>query len=59
MDVGSETFVVRKVPAWVVWIFINYYIVTIPVPAVAIAEIVRSNAKVESSEPEARWTAAG
>jgi hypothetical protein len=54
LDVGvrAEPDVIRKIPAVVVRILIDYDLVGIPEPVTAEAEIGRGNTKIEAAEPE-------
>jgi hypothetical protein len=52
VNVSPESYVVGKVPAVVIGILIEDDVVGIPEPAVAEADIVRGNAKVEPAKPE-------
>src|ERR1700761_5307052 len=56
MHVDTKPFVIGKVPAGVVRIFIDHDVVSIPVPAIAVRQVVRRNAEVETAKPEARWS---
>ena len=58
MHVGSHADVVRQIPSVMVGIFVDNDLIRIPEPIVAVADIVRSNAKVKAAEPETRWAAA-
>ena len=53
VNVGSQPYVVRQIPAIVIRIFVDYDLVSAPVPAIAVAEVVGRNTKIETSEPEA------
>jgi hypothetical protein len=53
MNVGSEPDVVGEVPAVVVGVFVDHDIVAIPKPVAAEADIVGSDAEIESAEPKA------
>jgi hypothetical protein len=59
VDVYAEADVVCQVPADVVGIFVDDDVVAIPEPAVAKADVVRSDAEIEAAEPEAAGTASG
>jgi hypothetical protein len=52
VNVGTQPDVKRQVPADVVGVVINHDLVTVPYPIVAISEIIRGNAEIESPEPE-------
>ena len=59
MDISTEPNVVGQVPAIVIRIVIDDDVVTVPGPVATEAKIDRSDAEVESAEPEAAWTPAG
>ena len=50
MNVGSQAHVVRQVPAHVVGIVIDDYVIRIPEPVVAVIVVIRRNGKKESAE---------
>ena len=52
MDIGPKAHVVSQVPAIVVGIFVDHDVVTVPVPAVAEANVVGSHAEIEAAEPK-------
>ena len=57
VDVRSEPGVVGEIPTNVIGIFINHDLVRVPKPAIAKRDIIRSDAKVEATKPEAIRTA--
>src|SRR5258708_20769309 len=57
MDVGSELDVIGQVPARVIGIVIDTYVIRIPKPAIRVGNIVRGDRKVETIEPETVGTA--
>ena len=57
MNVRAKPDVIGQVPAYVVWIVINYDLVGIPVPVSAIANVSWGHTPVEIVEPEAIWAA--
>jgi hypothetical protein len=59
MYVGSQSYVVGKVSAGVVGIFVNDNVIGVPEPVVAVADVIGSDAKVESAEPETVGAASG
>lgn len=59
VDVGTESDVVGEIPAGVVGIFVDHDVVAIPEPAVAVADVVGSDAEVEAAEPETIGSASG
>ena len=59
MHIGSETRVVGQVVTFVIGIFVDHNAVTVPEPAIAVANFCRSNAKEKAIESEAAWAAAG
>jgi hypothetical protein len=52
VNVGSESGIVGKVKAFVIWILIDYDPVGIPTPVVAEAVVVRGDIEVEAAKPE-------
>jgi hypothetical protein len=52
VDVGTESDIVGEVPAGVVGIFVDHDVVAVPEPVVAVADVVGSDAEVESAKPE-------
>ncbi len=58
VHVGSQPHVVGEIPARMIRIFIDHDLISAPVPPIAIAQIIRSHAKVESAKPETARTAA-
>ena len=58
VDVSSKTDVVGQVPAGVVGIFVEHYVVGVPQPAVAPLEVPRRDREIVSAEPEAVGAAA-
>ena len=59
VNIGAHAHVVGQVPADVVRVVVDNNGVRIPEPAVAKRDIEGRDVKVESSEPEAVWPAAG
>jgi len=53
VHVRPEPDVVGEVPAYVIGIFVNDYLVRIPAPVIAEAKIIGSDGKVEAAEPKA------
>lgn len=58
MDVGAQSRVVRKIPTWIVGIFVDNNRVARPIPASHETDIGGRDAKVESAKPEATGAAA-
>ena len=58
MDVGTEPDVVGEIPANVVRIVVDHYVVAVPEPIVTVGDIEGGNAEIESAEPEPAGTAA-
>lgn len=52
MDIGSQPYVVGEIPAGMVGIFVDDNVVGVPKPIVAVANVIGSDAEVESAEPE-------
>src|SRR6266704_4581452 len=52
MYVGSQPGVVGEIPTIMVRVLINYNVVTVPVPVVAIRGIIVGNAEKEAAKPE-------
>ena len=52
MDIGAQAHVVGEIPAYVVGVFVNRYVVAVPVPAVAVRKVKRGHAKVVAAKPE-------
>jgi hypothetical protein len=50
VHISPESRVIGQVPAWIVGIVIEDDVVRIPEPAVAIGQVIRRNAEVESAE---------
>jgi hypothetical protein len=59
VDVGTESDIVGEVPAGVVGIFVDHDVVAVPEPVVAVADVVGSDAEVESAKPETIGSASG
>jgi len=57
MDVSSEPDVIGQVPARVVGIVIDSYVIRIPKPAIRVGNVIRGDRKVETIEPETVGTA--
>ncbi len=53
VNVGSQTDVVRQIPADMIRIVVDYDLVGIPQPVVAVPKIIRSDGEIEPAEPEA------
>jgi hypothetical protein len=57
MAVGSQAWVIGKVPARVIRVVVEYDIVAVPIPVSAIADIVGRYGEVVSAKPKAVRTA--
>jgi hypothetical protein len=58
VNVSSQPGVVGQVPAVVIGVRINYYVVTVPVPVVGVGQVKRGDAEVEAAKPETVGAAA-
>lgn len=58
MDVSSQPDVIGEVPPHVIGIIVNGNVVRIPEPAVSVSEIIRSDRKIKTVEPETIGTSA-
>jgi hypothetical protein len=58
VHVRSQPHVIRQIPAVVIRIIVDHDIVSAPVPAVAVAEVIGRDPKIESAEPEAARSSA-
>lgn len=59
VNVGSESDVVRQIPANMVGVLVNDNFIATPDPVVAVGDIIRRNAEIETAEPEALRPASG
>ena len=57
VDVGAQPDVIGEIPANVIRVFIDYDLIGVPVPAIAVTDVVRSHTKIETAKPEAAWSA--
>ena len=53
VDIGAESHVVGKVPAWVVGIVVDHDLVVRPIPVIDVVQIKRSHTEVEAVKPKA------
>jgi hypothetical protein len=53
MDVSANAHVVGEVPAVVIGIFVNYDVVAVPAPVIAVSVVGGGDAEIEAAEPEA------
>ena len=58
MDVNTETHVISEVPPRVIRVVVKDDIVAVPIPAIAVGNVIGRDTEIESSEPEAVWTSA-
>ena len=58
VNVGAKPDIVGEIPPIVVGILVNHDIVAIPKPIAAVTDIERSDAEIETAEPEAAGTTA-
>jgi hypothetical protein len=59
VDVSSEPDVIGEIPSVVVGIFVDYDVVSTPIPVAAEPDVKGGNAEVEATEPEASGASAG
>ena len=52
MNVGAQAYVVSEIPAVVVGVFVNHYVVAVPIPVIGVGKVKRGDAKVEAAKPE-------
>lgn len=52
MNVCAQARVVRKIPANMVWVLIDHYVVTVPEPVTAIVKVKRRDGEIETAKPE-------
>jgi hypothetical protein len=58
VDVGAQSRVVGEIPAFVVGVIVDHDIVAIPIPVIAIGQVKRGDAEVETAKPESAGIAA-
>lgn len=52
VDVGAQPDVIGEIPANVIRVFIDYDLIGVPVPIIAITDVVGSHTKIETAKPE-------
>jgi hypothetical protein len=57
MDVGAQPHVIGEIPADVIRVFIDYDLIRVPVPVIAVTNVVGSHTKIETAEPKPAWSA--
>lgn len=57
MDVGSQPHVIGEIPTVVIRVFVNYDVIGVPVPVIAVTDVVRSHTKKETAKREPIWSA--
>ncbi len=58
MDVGPQPDVISEIPADVIRVFVDYDVIGVPVPAIAVTDVVGSHTKKETAKREPIWSAA-
>jgi len=52
VNVGAQAYVVSEIPAVVVGVFVNHYVVAVPIPVIGVGKVKRGDAEVEATKPE-------